>query len=72
MQCSPVCIKDKTGELIVDLNAAEIRLTESRVGQQVEVSGRLVKRGGQRQHEAYGASFLMERPEVLVPTYFAE
>ena len=50
-------IQDGTGELFVDLNATDIRLTESRVGEHVEVAGRLLKRGGQFQLEAESVEF---------------
>ncbi|HID76879.1 MAG TPA: hypothetical protein EYP56_12895, partial [Planctomycetaceae bacterium] len=36
-------VKDKTGELFVDLKPAGLRLTESRVGQRVQVTGRVEK-----------------------------
>ena len=50
-------VKDETGKLFVDLNASEIRLTEPVVGQQAEVSGRLVKLGGELQLEAKHVEF---------------
>ena len=50
-------VKDETGELFVDLNASEIRLTDPVVGQQAEVSGRLVKLGGELQLEAKHVDF---------------
>lgn len=54
-------VQDETGEMFVDLNASEIRLTESVVGQQAEVSGRLVKLGGELQLEAEHVEFAPEK-----------
>lgn len=42
-------VKDGTGELFVDLNSTDVRIKERRVGQHAEVSGKLVKRGGELQ-----------------------
>lgn len=50
-------VKDGTGELFVDLNSTDVRIKERRVGQDAEVSGKLVKRGGELQLEAERVEF---------------
>lgn len=55
-------IKDDTGELFVDLKPGSLELNEKRVGQQVRVSGRLVKHGGQLQLEAGHMEFVSVDP----------
>lgn len=50
-------IKDGSGELLVDLNSAGLRLAEKRESQHAEVTGRLITRGGQFRLEAESVRF---------------
>ena len=53
-------IKDESGQAFIDLIPSGLRLTEKRVGQKAQITGQVVKRGGDWALEAQDVQFETE------------
>lgn len=57
-------LKDPTGEVFVDLNSTDIRVRQDRVGDRAQLTGKVLKRGGELQVEAKTVQFSQgEKPD---------